>query len=130
MLLVAGRTPQRLPALRAVLIARRGAYARDLSCRRRQTLAHTTVSLRALTLEQPPAQTLGGGLNSSLVVGTITPAAALLPGASVNIQFKLGVQQTGTFRFFVNGEATTGAVGNAPVGKGSPSLKRATPGIK
>ena len=55
------------------------------------------------TLEQPPTQSLGGALNSSM--GTITLPTPLAPGASVNLQFLLGVQQTGSFKFFFNIEA-------------------------
>jgi hypothetical protein len=37
--------------------------------------------------------------------GTITLATPLAPGASINLQFQLGVQQTGSFKFFFNIEA-------------------------
>jgi predicted extracellular nuclease len=57
-------------------------------------------------VETPPAQTLGGGVNSS--VALITPVQ-IAPGASVNVEFNLGVMQNGAFRFFVNVEALTGA---------------------
>ncbi|MFL6211217.1 MAG: carboxypeptidase regulatory-like domain-containing protein [Pyrinomonadaceae bacterium] len=71
------------------------------------------VTVRGLTLEQAPdglggfalAQPSGGGLNSSLNAGTITVATPLANGASINVEFKLGVQQAGSFRFFVNIEA-------------------------
>ncbi|HEX8072873.1 MAG TPA: Ig-like domain-containing protein [Pyrinomonadaceae bacterium] len=52
-----------------------------------------------------PAQSSGGGLNSALVVQL--PGGALAPNASVNVQFVLGVQQGGSFRFLVNVEALT-----------------------
>ncbi|MDT5293279.1 MAG: hypothetical protein QOJ76_159, partial [Acidobacteriota bacterium] len=58
-----------------------------------------------LTLETPPAQTSGGGLNSSLAVGTVALGTPLLNGQSINVEFLLGVQQTGNFRFLVNVEA-------------------------
>lgn len=45
-------------------------------------------------------QPLGGGFNS-----TLTLPAPLPPEASVNVNFLLGVQQTGNFRFFINIEA-------------------------
>ncbi len=64
-----------------------------------------TVTVLGTTLEQPPAQPLGGALNSSMSAGTITLAASLAPGASINLQFLLGVQQTGSFKFFFNIEA-------------------------
>jgi predicted extracellular nuclease len=67
------------------------------------------VQVRGLTLETPPAQPDGGGYNSSLAAGTVTPAEPLAPGNSIAVQFRLGVQQAGTFRFFVNVEADLSA---------------------
>jgi len=37
--------------------------------------------------------------------GTITLGTPLANGASINLQFLLGLQQTGNFRFYVNIEA-------------------------
>jgi len=37
--------------------------------------------------------------------GTVTLATPLANGASINLQFLLGIQQTGTFKFFINVEA-------------------------
>jgi hypothetical protein len=66
------------------------------------------VPLKGLTLEDaPPAQGSGGGVNSSLRVGSITLGTPLVPGASVDVEFRLGVQVDGTFRLFVNVEAMT-----------------------
>jgi hypothetical protein len=64
-----------------------------------------TVTVQGTTLETPPAQPLGGALNSSLNAGTIFLAQPLAPGASINLQFLLGVQNTGSFKFFFNIEA-------------------------
>jgi hypothetical protein len=64
-----------------------------------------TITVQGTTLEQPPNQTLGGANNSTLSAGTITLATPLAPGASINLQFLLGVQQTGSFKFFFNIEA-------------------------
>lgn len=64
-----------------------------------------TAQVRGTTLESPPAQPNGGAWNSSMGAGIITPGTPLAPGASVNLQFLLGVQTTGTFRFFINIEA-------------------------
>jgi hypothetical protein len=64
-----------------------------------------TVTVQGTTLETPPTQPNGGALNSSLATGTITLGTPLAPGASVNVQFLLGVQTTGTFKFYVNIEA-------------------------
>ncbi|HWS53214.1 MAG TPA: PQQ-dependent sugar dehydrogenase [Pyrinomonadaceae bacterium] len=70
------------------------------------TLTNGTAALvRGTTLEQPPAQASGGGYNSTLAAGTVTLAAPLPAGASVNLQFLLGVQRTGYFRFFFDVEA-------------------------
>jgi hypothetical protein len=64
-----------------------------------------TVTVQGTTLEQPPTQPNGGGINSSMAAGTVTLATPLANGASVNVQFLLGVQTTGTFRFLVIIEA-------------------------
>jgi hypothetical protein len=62
------------------------------------------ISVRGTSVEQPPPQPSGGGLNSTLVVALPAPLAA---NASINVQFTLGVQQGGSFRFIVNVEALT-----------------------
>jgi CSLREA domain-containing protein len=63
------------------------------------------ITINGTTLETPPAQSLGGGQNSSMSAGTITLATPLTNGASINLQFLLGVQASGAYRFFVNVEA-------------------------
>lgn len=63
------------------------------------------ITVRGTIHEQPPTQTLGGGLNSTLVVPLA--GGALISNASIDVQFVLGVQQEGAFRFFVNVEALT-----------------------
>ncbi len=63
------------------------------------------VTVQGTTLEQPPGQPNGGGFNSSLSVGIVTLATPLPPGDTIDIRFLLGIQQTGTFRFYVNVEA-------------------------
>jgi hypothetical protein len=67
----------------------------------------TQETLSALTLEVPPSQPLGGALNSTVRVGSINLNARLADGASVSLEFLLGVQQDGNFRFFINVEADT-----------------------
>jgi hypothetical protein len=64
-----------------------------------------TVTVAGTTLEQPPNQPIGGALNSSMTTGVINLGAPLGPGQSVNLQFLLGVQTTGSFKFFFNIEA-------------------------
>ena len=63
------------------------------------------ITVRGLTLEEPPAQPNGGGLNSSLVAGTITTETPLTHRAKISVQFLLGIQQGGNFSFLVNVEA-------------------------
>lgn len=66
-----------------------------------------TVLVLATTLEQPPTQNNGGGFNSSLSSDAVTLVTPLPPGESINVHFLLGVQQTGSFKFFVNIELLT-----------------------
>ncbi len=63
-----------------------------------------TVNVQGTTLEQPPSQLNGGAFNSTQSAGTITLGTPLANGASINVRFLLGIQQTGNFRFFVNVE--------------------------
>ena len=64
-----------------------------------------TATVQGTTLEQPPSQPNGGAFNGSYSAGTVTLATPLANGASINLQFLLGIQQTGTFKFFFNIEA-------------------------
>ena len=64
-----------------------------------------TATVQGTTLEQPPTQPNGSAFNGSLSAGTVTLATPLANGASLNLQFLLGIQQTGTFKFFINVEA-------------------------
>ncbi|MFL6257243.1 MAG: hypothetical protein ACJ74T_19720 [Pyrinomonadaceae bacterium] len=61
-----------------------------------------TCTVQQTTLETPPAQPNGGGFNSTLSAGSVTLGTPIAPGGQLNVQFLLGIQQTGTFRFFVN----------------------------
>jgi hypothetical protein len=67
--------------------------------------APCVVTIRGTTLEQPPNQPNGGGTNSTLSAGTVTLGSPLANGASINVQFMLGVKQSGTFRFLIIVEA-------------------------
>jgi uncharacterized repeat protein (TIGR01451 family) len=69
------------------------------------TVDGNSMTVRGTILEQPPAQPLGGGLNSTVTV--TLPGGGLAPGASVEVQFLLGVQQEGNFRFLINTEGLT-----------------------
>ncbi|HEX8723304.1 MAG TPA: hypothetical protein VF736_21985 [Pyrinomonadaceae bacterium] len=61
-----------------------------------------SVDVFRTTLEQPPAQPIGGGYNSTF---SVTLGAPLPVGQSVNVQLEFGVQQPGKFRFFLIVEA-------------------------
>src|SRR5215207_5005677 len=65
----------------------------------------SNVTVQGTTLEQPPSQPNGGGFNSSMSANTVTLATPLANGASIDVRFLLGIQQTGTFKFLVNIEA-------------------------
>jgi hypothetical protein len=65
----------------------------------------SNVNVNGTTLEQPPSQPNGGGFNSSMSAGTVTLATPIANGASIDVRFLLGIQQTGSFKFFINVEA-------------------------
>ena len=64
--------------------------------------APCSVNVQGTTLEQPPSQPNGGGFNSSLSAGTVNLGTPLANGASIDLQFLLGIQQTGLFKILVN----------------------------
>jgi hypothetical protein len=64
-----------------------------------------TVTVQGTTLEEPPNQSVGGGYNATLAAGTVTLGTPLANNASISLQFLLGVEQTGNFRFLMNIEA-------------------------
>ncbi|HEX8283554.1 MAG TPA: Calx-beta domain-containing protein [Pyrinomonadaceae bacterium] len=64
-----------------------------------------TLTVQGTTLETPPAQAVGGGYNSTLSAGTVTLAAPLNNNAAINLQFVLGTEGSGTFRFYIIVEA-------------------------
>ena len=65
----------------------------------------SNVTVQGTTLEQPPSQPNGSGFNGSMSAGVITLATPLANGASVDVRFLLGLQQTGNFKFYVNIDA-------------------------
>jgi hypothetical protein len=65
----------------------------------------SNVTVQGTTLEQPPSQPNGGGFNSSMSDGVVTLATPIANGASVDVRFLLGIQQTGNFKFYLNIEA-------------------------
>jgi hypothetical protein len=64
-----------------------------------------TVTVQGTTLEQPPSQPNGGAFNGTWTAGTVTLGTPLANGASINLQFLLGLQQTGNFKLYINIEA-------------------------
>ncbi|HEX8455747.1 MAG TPA: LamG-like jellyroll fold domain-containing protein [Pyrinomonadaceae bacterium] len=85
------------------------------------------VTIQRLTLEQPPAQPDGGGFNSTVAAASVTLGSQLLPNDSINVEFLLGVQQEGAYRFFVNVEAlpTTLPTTSAQTGATAGGMKAA-----
>jgi hypothetical protein len=80
-------------------------------------LTPCSVFVQGTTLEGPPVQPFGGGFNSSWSVDSISAVTPLGVGASLNLQFVTGLQQTGVDRLFVlvealprSGPATTAVV--------------------
>jgi hypothetical protein len=70
----------------------------------------SNVTVQGTTLEQrapapTPQQPNGGGFNSSMSSGTVTLATPLANGATLDVRFLLGIQQTGSFKFYFNIEA-------------------------
>ncbi|HZH32368.1 MAG TPA: lamin tail domain-containing protein [Pyrinomonadaceae bacterium] len=72
------------------------------------------ILLRGLTLNQASFQPEGGGINSTLAPPSVSLSTPLAPGATINVEFRLGVMTNGSFRFFVNVEAITANVAAAP----------------
>lgn len=60
------------------------------------------VTAKGMVLETPPAQPNGGGYNSTVMVAI---PGGLAPGASVDVNFQLGVMQGGVYRFYLVVEA-------------------------
>src|SRR5262245_39040496 len=62
----------------------------------------SNISVHGTTLEQPPSQPNGGGFNSSMSDGTVTLGTPLANGASIYVRFLMGIQQTGSFKLYLN----------------------------
>jgi hypothetical protein len=72
--------------------------------------SNVTVNGTTLEVWDPPgpgtnSQPNGGGFNSSMSAGTVTLGTPIANGASIDVRFLLGIQQTGSFKFFINVEA-------------------------
>jgi len=92
-------------------------------------VAPCDVTVLGTTLEQPPNQSNGGGFNSSLSSDSVTLATPLAHGESINVHFLLGVQQTGSFKFYVNIELLTDQSGGELLRPASsPGVRKSTRG--
>ena len=69
------------------------------------TTSRGMLTVLGTTVEQPAplTQPNGGGLNSTVTVAI--PGGALADGMTIDVHFLLGIQQGGTYRFFINVEA-------------------------
>lgn len=67
-----------------------------------------TVTIQGTTVETPPAAPNGSAFNSTLSAGTVTLGTPLANGASINLRFLFGIQQTGVVHLGLNVEALPG----------------------
>ena len=65
----------------------------------------SSITVQGTQPEQPPSQPNGLGFGSSMTAGTISLATPLAAGGTIDLRFVLGVQQTGTFKIYLNVEA-------------------------
>lgn len=65
------------------------------------TITSGNVTVQGTTLETPPTQANGGGFNSTMSLGTVSLATPLASGASVNVRFLFGIQQTGAIKYAI-----------------------------
>ncbi len=61
--------------------------------------APCTAFAHGLTVDEPPLQPNGGGWHTTLSTGAVTLAQPLAPGQSINVEFLVGVEQSGYARF-------------------------------
>ena len=74
-----------------------------------------TANISGTTLETPPTQSAGGGLNGSIILPGVTFSTPLAAAASTNLQFTLGVQTAGTFNFCLVPESLSASTVSAPL---------------
>jgi Calx-beta domain len=91
--------------------------------------------VQGTTLEVPPNQPIGGAFNSTWSAGSVTLATPLAIGASLNLQFVTGLEQTGADRLYVlvealprSGPAVTAVVRLAGPGSTPTPTPTPTPG--
>lgn len=69
------------------------------------------VTVEGTTIEQPPSQPNGGGWNTSLNVPSVTVGTPLADGASINLNFLFGIQQTGQYNVALLAEGSPSVSG-------------------
>lgn len=69
------------------------------------TVNGTVIPVSGLTLEEPPTQSQGGGLNSTLVANLST---GIPKGSTFTVEILLGVNKSGIYRIAFDFEAATG----------------------
>lgn len=79
------------------------------------TLPSGTFTATTAALEVPPSQPNGGGFNSSLGVGTVTPGSPIAPGDSIFVNLLFGVQQPGAYTVSFFSEALPQAGGSVVI---------------
>jgi MYXO-CTERM domain-containing protein len=90
----------------------------------------SNITVQGMRLEEPPSQPNGGGFNSSMSAGTVTLATPLAPGASIDVRFLLGLQQTGCARIAFDIPLRVSSNTESPFGSCDPTpTPTATPTI-
>ncbi len=98
-----GQTVTRLRfRIRQITTAPAPAGVADLRALSSGDITVNELPVRGTAVEEPPTQPNGGGWNTSWSVDLATPLA---PGATINVQYVVGVMQGGSFSIFINVEA-------------------------
>jgi hypothetical protein len=94
-------------------------------------------TIDATNLEQPPNQFNGGGFNSSIAASAVTLGVPLADGASINVDFRNGIEQSGCYRLVLTVEALpsgvstmigfTGSAGSSGSCPGDPGTRQIAP---
>jgi hypothetical protein len=83
------------------------ASSADLRARSSSLIVVGPSTVQGTTLETPPVQALGGGVNSTLAASTVTLGTPLANGASINLRFLFGIEQHGDYHIGIVIETVT-----------------------
>ncbi len=83
------------------------ASSADLRARTSSVIVVGPSTVQGTTLETPPVQALGGGVNSTLAASTVTLGTPLANGASINLRFLFGIEQHGNYHIGIVIETVT-----------------------